>query len=111
MQHQIWQGETPDYITDRRIRQTAVFVFLYLGFFVVGSGILSVYGYTMRDAMFEFASALGTVGLSVGLTTAQSPTGFLWTETLGMFLGRLEFFIVFVSIGKILRDLYQMWHS
>ena len=111
IQHQIWQGEAPDYMTDRQIRQTAAFVYLYLAVFILGSGILSAYGYSLKDAMFEFASALGTVGLSVGLTTAQSPPGFLWTETLGMFLGRLEFFIVFVSVGKIIRDLYRMWPS
>ncbi len=105
----IWQGEQRDFIKSDRIRQAAIYILLYLAFFVLGSGILAGYGYPLSHAMFEFASALGTVGLSIGITTLHSPTPLLWTETLGMFLGRLEFFVVFVGIGKLIKDSLDMF--
>jgi len=104
VENYIWQGERKDFINHTRIQQAAIFVFLYIVLFITGSGILAAHGYELRDSLFEFASALGTVGLSVGITNASSPPIVLWTEILGMFLGRLEFFVVFVSLGKIIRD-------
>lgn len=108
VENYVWQGELKDYIKDSRIRQVANFVFLYLVTYFVGSGILAAYGIGIGESLFEFASAVGTVGLSIGVTTADSPAGVLWTETMGMFLGRLEFIVIFVSTAKIIRDSYAM---
>ncbi|MEA4955928.1 hypothetical protein SDC9_149086 [bioreactor metagenome] len=47
--------------------------------------------------MFEFASALGTVGLSIGLTTSVTGAATLIVEMFGMILGRLEIFIVLIG--------------
>jgi trk system potassium uptake protein TrkH len=110
VENYVWQGEQKDFINDERIRQVATFLFLYLVTYTVGSSILAVHGYGIGESLFEFASALSTVGLSVGVTTAGSPPLALWTETLGMFLGRLELFIVFVSLAKIARDSFAMLH-
>lgn len=108
VEHYIWQGERKDFISDARIRQVATFVFLYFVTYIIGSGILAAHGYDLKNALFEFASALSTVGLSIGVTTASSPPSVLWTEILGMFLGRLEFFVILVSVGKIVRDSFDM---
>jgi hypothetical protein len=54
--------------------------------------------------MFEFASSLSTVGLSVGVTAADAPAGVLWTEMAAMFLGRLEFFAIIVGLIKLTGD-------
>jgi trk system potassium uptake protein TrkH len=59
----------------------------------------------LHEALFEYASAQGTVGLSLGVTSPSAPRLVLWTEIVGMFLGRLEFFVVFISLAKIARDL------
>ncbi len=104
----VWQGEQRQFLSDRHLRQTSLFVFLYLVIFALGSGILIAYGYSIRDSFFEFASALSTVGVSVGVTAADAPSGVLWTETVAMFLGRLEFFTVVVGLGKLLTDLPAM---
>jgi len=104
----IWQGERKDFINDQQIRRIALFIFLYLTTYIVGSGIIAMHGYGLKESLFEFASAIGTVGLSIGITNASSPPLVLWTEILGMFLGRLEFFIIFVGIGKLIRNLYKM---
>ncbi len=100
----IWQGERKDYIQDARVRQVATFVFLYLAAYLIGVAVLAAYGFSLRDSLFEFASALGTVGLSIGITSADAPRLVLWTEIVGMFLGRLEFFVVFVAAAKLALD-------
>jgi trk system potassium uptake protein TrkH len=104
----VWEGNRRVFIKDTRVRQMAVFVFLYLATFAAGSLALSAYGYPIRDSLFEFASALGTVGLSVGVTSSHMPNGGLWVEIAAMFLGRLEFFVVIVSTLKLGRDAYRM---
>ena len=101
----IWQGDRKDFINDSRIRQTAVFLYLFLAVYVLGAGTLSAHGFGLRESLFEFASALSTVGLSVGVTAANAPPLVLWAEILGMFLGRLEFFVIVVSLVKIGRDI------
>jgi len=102
VENYVWQGENKDYIKDDRIRQTSLFLFLYLICYVLSVGILTAHGFNLPESMFESASSLGTVGISVGVTSASAPPIVLWTETLGMFLGRLEFFIVFISAWKII---------
>lgn len=104
VENYIWQGEHKDFIGADRIRQAANFLFLYLATYVVGAAVLTAHGVSLKDSLFEFASALGTVGLSVGVTSANSPPAVLWTETLGMFLGRLEFFVILLGIRKIASD-------
>ena len=100
----VWQGEHRLFISDRQLRQVAMFVFLYGVVFVVGSGIIAAYGYPLQDSLFEFASALSTVGISVGITSADAPAGVLWVEMLAMFLGRLEFFTIVIGVLKLLHD-------
>ncbi len=104
VEHAVWRGESRDYITDTQISEIATFAFLYIGVWVLGSGIIAAHGYTLEQSLFEFASALGTVGLSLGVTAPNAPPLVLWTETLGMFLGRLEFFVVIVGLQKVVRD-------
>jgi len=103
-----WQGELKNFISSEQVRQVATFLFLYLSLYVVGSGIIAAHGYKLEESLFEFASSQSTVGLSIGVTLASSPPLVLWTEILGMFLGRLEFLVVFVSLGKIVRDSLAM---
>lgn len=111
VQNRIWQGEQKDFVSDKRIGQVATFMFLYLATYFLGAGILAAHGYGLKESLFEFASALGTVGLSVGVTSPDAPGLVLWTETLGMFLGRLEFFVVMVTLGRIVRDCLAMLQS
>jgi trk system potassium uptake protein TrkH len=96
----VWVGETRRFLGDLELRQLATFVVLYLGTLVLGAGVLAAYGYSLQESLFEFASVLGTVGLSVGVTSAAAPAGLLWAETLGMILGRLEFFVVFIGLTR-----------
>jgi trk system potassium uptake protein TrkH len=106
-----WKGEQRVFISDSQLRQVAIFVFLYLAVFFIGSGIIAAHGYSLQDSFFEFASALGTVGISVGVTTADAPAGVLWVEMGAMFLGRLEFFAIAVGLAKVFSDLPTLLSS
>jgi trk system potassium uptake protein TrkH len=108
VEYYVWQGEEKDYIDDARVRQVATFVFLYLATWLIGAALLTAYGYEVQDSLFEFASAIGTVGLSLGVTAPDAPTGVLWIEAAGMFLGRLEFMVVIISLGRLTRDSLTM---
>ncbi len=66
--------------------------------------VLIAHGYGALESLFEFASALGTVGLSVGVTGPATPATVLWVQIAGMFLGRLEIFIVLVALRKLIAD-------
>jgi len=104
----IWEGNRRVFLDDAKFRQVAVFVFFYMAVYGLGVMMLCSYGYNLSDSLFEFASALGTVGLSVGVTSAQMPDGALWAEIFAMFLGRLEFIVVVVSLLKIRKDIGLM---
>ena len=100
----IWEGDHRKFLDDDRARQVVVFLFLFLGIYAVGVMVLCACGYGIGDSLFEFASAIATVGLSVGITTPHMPAIALWAETGAMFLGRLEFMVIFVSLAKFYKD-------
>ena len=78
---------------------TVGFVGCYLLLFVAGALTLTLTaGCGLEKAMFEFASALGTVGLSIGLTGTATNNATLIVEMVGMILGRLEIFIVLTGV-------------
>jgi trk system potassium uptake protein len=104
----LWQGEIRNFLSDRQISQVSIFVFIYLFIYLIGCGILTANGYTLPESLFEYASALSTVGLSVGVTNPNAPISVLWSETVGMFLGRLEFFPVFLGLIQLTKDLTRL---
>lgn len=91
------QGKT--YI-DRSIESDTVgFIFCYIFIFIIGSLLITLTANcSLSDAMFEFASSLGTVGLSIGITGPTTNNATLIIEIIGMLLGRLEIFIVIIGI-------------
>jgi trk system potassium uptake protein TrkH len=101
--HRAMVGDEESIVTERQIMEIGVYVFLYLITLVLGTGILSICGYSLSDSIFEFSSALGTVGLSLGLTSVSTPPLALWTMSAGMLLGRLEFFVIFISLARLFR--------
>ena len=85
-------------IDDTLVKDTVGFVACYIGIFIIGSLLLTLTADChLFDAMFEFASAFGTVGISNGLTSAGASAGSLIILMVGMILGRLEIFIVFIG--------------
>ncbi|MBD3334153.1 MAG: TrkH family potassium uptake protein [Candidatus Eisenbacteria bacterium] len=106
--HQIQHGEKRIVVDAEHLRGVFNYALLYLLAWSAGSMILMGHGVGMQEAFFEFASALGGVGLTTGLTAPGAPAGVLWTEIAGMFLGRLEFFVVILGVTKIVLDLRDL---
>ncbi|MEW6753720.1 MAG: potassium transporter TrkG [Candidatus Latescibacterota bacterium] len=104
----IWDGERPASVDDAQLREAALYGGLYVATILGGTLAIAACGHSLQSALFECASALGTVGLSVGVTSAQAPPAMLWTQIACMLLGRLEFFVVLVSLAKIARDVRDM---
>lgn len=98
------QGKAP--IDDALMVETTGFVVCYLLIFAVGSLLITVTAECgLMEGMFEFASALGTVGLSIGLTGPTTGAAALIVEIAGMILGRLEIFIVLIGFRSMLGSL------
>lgn len=100
--------ESPHYIKasgktliDEEIEDdTTGFVIAYLVIYVIGTLALTITAdCTLTEAMFDFASSLSTVGLSIGITGPMTNDATLLVEIIGMILGRLEIFIVIVGFS------------
>lgn len=100
----IYTGGSKQFISDRALRQVSLFILLYLGVYITATAILSAIGYPLMDSLFETASALSTVGLSIGITSPEAPAGVLWTQIFVMFLGRLEFYTIIIAFVKMVGD-------
>jgi trk system potassium uptake protein TrkH len=100
----VWEGDRRADLSDAAVVRLAVFISLYLGTYALGTLTLCASGFNLGDSLFEFASALGTVGLSVGVTSVGMPRPAMLAETLGMFLGRLELVVVVASVVKLASD-------
>jgi trk system potassium uptake protein len=93
------------FLSDGQIRQIGLYAALHLMTIFAGSLLITLHGYDLASALFEMTSSVSTIGLSVGITSVNAPTAVLWTQTLGMFFGRLEFFPIIVGGIKIAQDL------
>jgi trk system potassium uptake protein TrkH len=87
------------------ISQVNVFILIYLLILIAGIFIFTLYGASLSDAIFEFTSILGTIGLSVGLISYSSPLPILWTGIVGMLIARLESIVIINAIFKVMIDL------
>ena len=78
---------------------------MYLIVLIVGTFILSLFGYPIGDCLFEVSSALSGVGLSTGICHPQAPLIVLWVLIIAMFLGRLEIIIVVIIIIRTIKNI------
>jgi len=85
------------------VMKVAIYSLLYIIVLVAGSLVFMAGGATTIDSLFEVSSALGNVGLSVGLTSSCMP----WWEKvvliIEMWAGRLEIFPVLVLLTSPFR--------
>jgi len=76
-------------IPDKVVKNAAAIVALYFALFIIGAMIISrVEGLAILDCLFETASAIGTVGLTVGITPILTGISKAILISL-MFLGRV----------------------
>ena len=85
-------------IDDEAIRHLLGFMVAYLLLWLAGGSALVLTGFAPQDSFFESASAVGTVGLSSGITDASLPTWIKLLLGLEMWAGRLEVLPVLVLL-------------
>ena len=94
-----WRANVKEPIDEELQSETTGFFLTYLLLLIVGTFALSLAAdCTLTEAMFDMSSSLSTVGLSIGITGPTTGNAALIIEMIGMFLGRLEIFIVLVGI-------------
>ena len=103
--HRIYRFGDKYELTDDEVKSTSSYILFYILLFFAGSFIFTLYGNSLQDSMFEFSSAISTVGLSVGITSYDAPKLILWTATIGMFLGRMEIMVVFKALLRVRKDI------
>lgn len=90
---------------NKELASAGTFSFLYL-ILVLFSTIITYFymgqDYTITDALFESASAQGTVGLSCGITGPSMSTVLKITYFFQMWIGRLEIIPVLVLLRTII---------
>jgi trk system potassium uptake protein TrkH len=80
------------------LRHLLGFMVAYLLLLLAGGSSLVLAGFAPQDAFFESASAIGTVGLSSGITDADLPAWIKLMLSLEMWAGRLEVLPVLVLL-------------
>lgn len=83
-------------IDSEPLRHMAGLIVVYLLLLLLGGVALVLAGFPPQDALFESASAIGTVGLSVGVTGEDLPIWIKLLLSLEMWAGRLEVLPVLV---------------
>jgi trk system potassium uptake protein TrkH len=103
--HYVYKGEEKTFIEPKHIQEVFIFAGIYVISLLLGSGVLMAMGVPMQSAFFEFSSAQGCVGQSIGVTSPTAPSGILLTLMYGMFFGRLEFLVIFYAVIKVFKDI------
>ena len=79
-----------DTVSEEEIFRIVAYFFLYIVVLVVSALIFLFAGFPALDSLFEVSSALGTVGLSTGITSAGLAALLKGTLIVDMLLGRIE---------------------
>jgi len=86
-------------LDDKKVKEIFIYFTLFL-FTYLGGAVMGVLcGYPPLLSLLESVSATANVGLSSGITQPSMPTILKLTYILQMWMGRLEFLSIFVSIG------------
>ena len=83
------------------IQEALLLIFLFVVVVVASWVPFVASGYSPLDALFEVVSAVGTVGLSVGLTSGDLPAHLKVVLCADMLLGRLEIIAWLVLVFPI----------
>lgn len=97
----VYKPEGKVYIKDSDRKHISNYAFMYMVLYIIGVSIMLINNYSIQESLFEFASALGTVGLSIGVTSPMAPPIILWTEIVGMLFGRLEIWVIIIAFIKV----------
>lgn len=83
-------------VGEDELSRALAIILLYIGVVVASWLVFLGFGYAPLDALFEVVSAVGTVGLSTGITSEQLPALLKGVLGVDMLLGRLEIIALLV---------------
>ncbi|MBN1159636.1 MAG: TrkH family potassium uptake protein [Candidatus Diapherotrites archaeon] len=86
-------------VSDENISMIVFFALLYLLFLLIGTLVLTLYGYPMINSLFEVASAQGNAGISCGITQYEMAFGPKIMLIINMWVGRLEIIPILSIVG------------
>lgn len=89
---------------DKMVRNSAIIILFYIATFTIGTIAATLYGYPIKQAMFESASVTGNVGLSAGITLPTMPNGLKVIYILMMWVARLEFMSVLALFAFLFKE-------
>ena len=94
-------GTEKELLENAQIEEASTYAGSYLLISIFGTVLFTLFpGCTLVQGAFEFASSLGTVGLSIGVTNPDTSPICLFIEIAGMILGRLEIFVIFKAFCR-----------
>ena len=94
-------------ISDVEVSHNYAFIVIYLMILLFSSLLIMGQGFGFEETLFDVASAMSNTGFSKGIMSRSSNNFVLWVLTFAMFIGRLEFTIVFIVIIKVIKDLLK----
>ncbi|MBO7683041.1 MAG: TrkH family potassium uptake protein, partial [Clostridia bacterium] len=90
------------------ISRNYAYIIAYFAIACFGAFLLMLCGYSVQDSFLEFVSALGTVGLSVGVTSASASAPTLWILIVGMLIARLEIFVFLFGLARLVGNVREL---
>lgn len=96
-------------ITDSEQSQNYTYVLIYMLIGFAGTFGLMLCGNNFTDSFVEFFSALGTVGLSIGIANPEMSNPEMWIIIIGMLIARLEVYIIIFAVARIIADIKELF--
>ncbi len=91
-------------ITDTEKSQNYTYITLYMMIGLTGTFGLMLCGYNFEQSFIEFFSALGTVGMSIGVVSPTMGNAEMWIIIVGMLIARLEVYIILLAVSRLVLD-------
>jgi len=96
--------------TSTELIQAIMMVILMAGIILLSAAIVSSYGNTPINSIFETTSAIATCGLSVGVVGPSTAIELKWLFVLLMILGRIEI-MAFLIIFSRAKEPKEIWST
>ncbi len=98
-----------DTIPDKAQLSNFSYIVLYLILGIAGACALMQCGYSFHESFVEFFSALGTVGMSIGIVTPDMSNATMWIIMIGMLVARLEIYVFVFGLYRIVDDIKDLF--
>jgi trk system potassium uptake protein TrkH len=86
--------------SNAELNQALVIVLLMFSIIFISTIIVSLYGFTPIDSLFETTSAIATTGLSTGIINSSLAVELKWLFVILMLLGRVEIFAFLIMFSR-----------